>query len=212
MALSVFQGAVVFPADRTGLLSTYRLIGSLASEQTGVFSDASRDFVNVLRAADIGRRSGGGPCRQINRILEEYVLGGALEFDPDRESAGLRYTVEGGPTVGIESAASLVRSLAGLYCYFQVSALPQDFIIMDEPEMNAHPEAQLRLMEFFAKLVQRDFRVLLTTHSPYMLDHLNNLIAFSKVPVSRRGEIPLRHRSSLAPTMYLFINSQRKER
>jgi hypothetical protein len=207
MALGVFQGAVVFPAERKGLLSTYRLIGNRTAEQSGVLSKASRDFVGLLNDADVQRRSPGGSCRNINRILEESVLSGALEFDPDRESSGLNYTVAGGPTVGIESAASLVRSLAGLYCYFQVSALQQDLVIMDEPEMNAHPEAQLRLMEFFAELVRQDYRVLLTTHSPYLLDHLNNLIALSRIRDGDRGEIPGKYPGSLEPddvAVYLF--------
>jgi hypothetical protein len=140
-------------------------------------------------------------------LLEKAVLDGGLAFDKSRESAGLTYTIAGGPAIGVEAAASLIRSLAGLYCYFRISALEQDLIVMDEPEMNAHPKAQLRLLEFFAELVRKRFRVLLTTHSPYMLDHLNNLIAVSKTPATRRQALAINPNAAIDPddvAVYLF--------
>ena len=42
--------------------------------------------------------------------------------------------------------------------------------------MNLHPEAQAKMTEFLAMLVKAGLRVLITTHTPYMLDHLSNLI------------------------------------
>ena len=210
MALSVFQGAVAFPAERNGLLSAYPLIADRAGQEGASLSHASEDFVRLLRNADRERRSGGGSCRYINKILEKAVLGGALAFDPSRESGGLMYTIANGPTVDVEAAASLIRSLAGLHCYFYSPALEHDLIVIDEPEMNAHPEAQLRLMEFFAELVRRRFRVLLTTHSPYMLDHLNNLAAMSTIPLQARQDLVREYGQGIDPNhvaVYEFSES-----
>ena len=195
LAIGVFQGSFALPAERNGLISTYKF--PVPSEAQGALNHASQDFVNLVKIADGRRLSGGGPCHEINRILERMVLGGVLSFGPEAEPSRMTYTVEGGPTVGIVAAASLVRSLAGFYCYFQHRALPQDLIIVDEPEMNAHPEAQLRLTEFFSALVQQQFRVLITTHSPYIVDHLNNLVAMWRVPVEKRKEIPIASSNAL---------------
>src|SRR5207302_4802587 len=38
------------------------------------------------------------------------------------------------------------------------------------------PEAQVKIMEFLTILANAGLRVLITTHSPNMLDHLENLI------------------------------------
>ena len=51
-----------------------------------------------------------------------------------------------------------------------------ELLIIDEPEMNLHPEAQARFMEFLAMLVHAGLHVLIMTHSPYMVDHLSNLM------------------------------------
>lgn len=42
--------------------------------------------------------------------------------------------------------------------------------------MNLHPKAQAQLTELLAMLVNAGLRVLVTTHSPYIVDHLANLI------------------------------------
>jgi hypothetical protein len=42
--------------------------------------------------------------------------------------------------------------------------------------MNLHPESQVKLLEALAILVNLGVRVLLTTHSPYLMSHLNNIV------------------------------------
>ena len=42
--------------------------------------------------------------------------------------------------------------------------------------MNLHPAAQLKIIEFLAMLVNAGLHVLITTHSPYVIDHLVNLM------------------------------------
>ncbi|MDJ0549306.1 MAG: AAA family ATPase, partial [Microcystis sp. M49637_WE12] len=51
-----------------------------------------------------------------------------------------------------------------------------DFLVIDEPEMNLHPESQVKLLESLAILVNLGVRILLTTHSPYLMAHLNNIV------------------------------------
>jgi hypothetical protein len=45
--------------------------------------------------------------------------------------------------------------------------------------MNLHPEAQAQLTELLALLVNQGIRVVLTTHSPYIVDHIGNLVEAS---------------------------------
>ncbi|OJT23271.1 hypothetical protein BO221_20625 [Archangium sp. Cb G35] len=55
--------------------------------------------------------------------------------------------------------------------------------------MNAHPQAQVALTEFIAALVNAGVRVVLTTHSPYVVDHLNNLMEASRAAAEKREEL-----------------------
>jgi len=80
----------------------------------------------------------------------------------------------------------MVKELSPLALYLRYLAKPGELLIIDEPEMNLHPEAQVKMIEFLAILVNAGLKVLITTHSPYVVDHLTNLIKAHEV---EKGEI-----------------------
>ncbi|MEN0048928.1 MAG: AAA family ATPase [Bacteroidota bacterium] len=73
-------------------------------------------------------------------------------------------------------ASSTANQLALFYIYLKFWAIPkQNFLIIDEPEINLHPENQLQLLNLLMKFANRnDNKVLITTHSTLMADAVNN--------------------------------------
>lgn len=51
---------------------------------------------------------------------------------------------------------------------------PYNLIIIDEPENHLHPEWQLKYAEMIIELIKNDISVVLSTHSPYMLQALRH--------------------------------------
>lgn len=112
------------------------------------------------------------------RILEQKILSGNVDFstpEPDPQRDILFHPLEN-VALEIPIASSMVKELVPLVFYLRYSARPDELLIIDEPEMNLHPEAQVKMIEFLVMLVNAGLRVLITTHSPYLLDHLSNLI------------------------------------
>jgi hypothetical protein len=65
---------------------------------------------------------------------------------------------------------------------------PSRLIYIEEPEAHLFPSAQGMLLEYLVSLVSRDKlnrRMLITTHSPYVLAKLNNLITAGQVSRTR---------------------------
>jgi hypothetical protein len=113
---------------------------------------------------------------QLAEILEQHILGGKVDFstnDPGVERK-IHFTI---PQTSLEvtAASSSVKELAPLVICLRYLVKPGDLLFIDEPEMNLHPQAQARLMEFLVMLVNAGLNVLFTTHSPYLVDHLVNL-------------------------------------
>ncbi|MDB9393555.1 AAA family ATPase [Microcystis aeruginosa] len=75
-------------------------------------------------------------------------------------------------------ASSSVNQLTILYLYLKYWAKEKNnFLMIDEPEVNLHPENQIRLMDILVQFVtEHDNRVLITTHSPILTDILNNYV------------------------------------
>lgn len=72
--------------------------------------------------------------------------------------------------------SSTVKSLASLSFFLRHTAQKGNFIIIDEPELNLHPNNQVKIARFLARLVNEGFKVMISTHSDYILRELNSLI------------------------------------
>jgi predicted ATP-dependent endonuclease of OLD family len=53
-------------------------------------------------------------------------------------------------------------------------------IIIDEPEMNLHPDNQILMARFLGRLVNEGFKIITSVHSDYILREINNLIMLTK--------------------------------
>lgn len=88
----------------------------------------------------------------------------------------------------IHLTSSAVKTLSSLVFYLKHSAQGNDLIIIDEPELNLHPDNQIRITRIFARLINKGFRLIISTHSDYIIRELNNLIMLSS-PNIEIGEI-----------------------
>jgi predicted ATP-dependent endonuclease of OLD family len=113
---------------------------------------------------------------QLAEYLETEILEGRVDFDDSKQSNELVFQMEDGAKLELTISSSMVKELAPLVLYLRYLAKQSDWIIIDEPEMNLHPTVQIKLTEFLALLVNAGLHVLITTHSPYIVDHLANLM------------------------------------
>jgi AAA ATPase domain len=110
-------------------------------------------------------------------ILEDFadIIGGEYKFNEHNE---LYYSpkISSGMRLSIYESSSAVRSLLDLGFYLRIIARPGSLLIIDEPELNLHPENQRRIARLLARLVNIGIKVFITTHSDYIIKELNTLI------------------------------------
>jgi AAA15 family ATPase/GTPase len=80
----------------------------------------------------------------------------------------------------MDESSSAVRSFLDIGFYLRHVAEPGDLLIIDEPELNLHPENQRRVARLFARLVNLGIKVFITTHSDYIIKELNTLIMLNR--------------------------------
>lgn len=78
--------------------------------------------------------------------------------------------------LSMDESSSAVRSLLDIGFYLRHEAKLGDLLMVDEPELNLHPENQRRVARLFARLVNLGIKVFITTHSDYIIKELNTLI------------------------------------
>ena len=78
--------------------------------------------------------------------------------------------------IPLHLASSSARGLSDLYFFLRHVARRNHLLIIDEPEGHLDTANQIRLARLLARLVRTGLRVVLTTHSDYLVKELNNLV------------------------------------
>ncbi len=113
-------------------------------------------------------------------ILDDFqdIIGGDYRVNKNDE---LYYVPKGKKIrLSLDTSSSAVRSLLDIGFYLRYEAEPGDFIMIDEPELNLHPENQRRIARLFARLLNIGIRIFITTHSDYIIRELNTLIMLNQ--------------------------------
>lgn len=76
----------------------------------------------------------------------------------------------------MDESSSAVRSLLDVGFYLRHVAQPSDLFVIDEPELNLHPENQRRIARLFARMMNLGIKIFMTTHSDYIIKEFNTLI------------------------------------
>ncbi len=178
----------VLPVEREHLVQIFPWL--LTNDVRFPMPRAHVDFcylMNEYLMNEARGRSDASPEGSELRAALHEVLGGRFRFaGPERDLVFEPSDDGAEQPIPIKAAASLGKSLAGLDLFLG-SAGPGDVLIIDEPEMNAHPRAQVALVELFALLVRAGVQIVIATHSPYILDHLSTLIEASRLDDEQRA-------------------------
>jgi len=79
-------------------------------------------------------------------------------------------------TIPMYFASSATKSLIELYFYIKYTAKEGDVLIIDEPELNLHPDNHRYITRLLSHLSNKNINIFITTHSDYMIKEFNNLI------------------------------------
>ena len=135
-----------------------------------------RRSIDFIRNLDSISKVDGELFKLHPEIIEEFqeIAGGTYKASKE----GLYYYPNMSKTtkLSIGESASSVRSLLVIYFYLRYVAKPGQIFMIDEPELNLHPECQRRFARLLAKLVNYGVQVFITTHSDYMVKEFNTLL------------------------------------
>lgn len=128
----------------------------------------TKDLTRKLFNSDTFRIS--EEFKVINEIIEEAIQGN-FYYDKKQKDFILERNKKPIPSMDI---ASGIKSLGMIDILVKNNILNiGDILILDEPEINLHPEWQKLYAEIICKLVEFGIKVLVVTHSPYMVSALH---------------------------------------
>lgn len=204
--------AFYLPADRTGVMHAHSvvvsaMIGSAPMTGlrpasgppmlSGVLADFLRQLIELDRPlywpARLRHRFHRGPRSGLDKQIEEALLEGEIRVDRSEtvDYPHFTYQPKGWKDpLSLMRASSMVSELAPVVLYLRYLVAPGSVLIIEEPESHLHPAMQVEFTRQIAALVSKGVRVMLTTHSEWVLEELANIVRRSELPEADRKGLP----------------------
>jgi predicted ATP-dependent endonuclease of OLD family len=205
-------GSLYFlPASRSGIYNGMNSLGSFIAELSrnkamltrkiefqGVSEPISDYYLMVtnirLRESEI--------LAPVYKGIEEKILGGLISYKPNRNALTYRpnnvdYDFE---MTGVSSMVSEISSIVALLKYIIFSepsirrarnVVNKAVVFIEEPEAHLHPENQCKLVEMLAELYKYGIKLIMSSHSNYIFNKLNNLVLSKKISQEKYSPIVL---------------------
>ena len=192
--------AFYLPADRTGVMHSHQVVvstliqsataaGRRPSVSVPLLSGVLADFLDGLIGMSRPTRKS---SIDLADVLEQNLLAGAVRLDSSETGypSFVYRPVSWDSDLPLTRTSSMVSELAPVVLYLRHCVEPGNVLIIEEPEAHLHPALQARFARELARLVHAGVRVVLTTHSEWILEVLANLVRMSELSEGQRKGIP----------------------
>lgn len=175
--------SVYLPASRTGYLQTYKSLSNQAilkdyhsdkREDENELSPLIRVFITQLNSHKKYEEN------DFSTFIEEFIMKGQVNIFEDNNS--IDFTLKDGQSVNVNYVSSTVSELIPLVVFLKRGLIQKDgLVVIEEPEAHLSFENQKLIAKLIALLLKENIKVLITTHSDFLIYELNNLIMKDRI-------------------------------
>lgn len=175
------------PAARSGIIQSHQVVASsvianaslagLKQIEIPTLSGVIVDFMQKIILYEESESSE-NKVSHLSNTIESDVIKGQI-ISPSSQSGYpvfLFHPFDIKKEIRLTQASSMVTELAPLIMYLRGYVQPGDTLIIEEPEAHLHPGAQADMAVILARLIRAGVKVIITTHSDWLLQEIGNLI------------------------------------
>lgn len=192
-----FENVYFLPASRSGIYAGMNAFGSIVAELSknrayftrkiefpGISEPISDYFIalsNIKIKANLG-------LEKIYSAIEDNILKGKVTFEKNKNA--LVYKPNNIDALyEMTEVSSMVSEISPIVAFlkyiisaeFRKGKRNKSILFIEEPEAHLHPNNQIMLIEIFAQLINMDVKLIMSSHSNYVFNKINNLILANKL-------------------------------
>lgn len=155
------------------------------SKMRSRYAEPIQDNIDIIRAYDQFNKDESflrENTEQYTPIFDtlESIIGGGFKSDngqvlynPKKENNKDEFFLP------VYLASSSIKSMFLIDYYINHLAKKGQLLVIDEPELNLHPDNQRKMAALIVRLINSGIKIIITTHSEYIVREVNNRIMLS---------------------------------
>ena len=203
------EKAFYFPASRTGFVLAFdEIVSGVLRDRFGGLPTTTKlteptiDFISDFADIKSNKFRDGDKSsfhyhnyakfylEKIFNFIENRIVKGKIIEDKNSQNYTQFYMqTNNAEKLDLHLTSSSTVELLPLVIFLKhFSTLKDKLLIIEEPEAHLHPKAQVEMARLLVMLVNSGAKVLITTHSDYILNELSNCIKLSSTSDEKRAE------------------------
>jgi predicted ATPase len=185
------SNSIYLPASRTGYLQTYPILANQAIIKTynGVENEKQhklslilQDFILKLNMITKIKDT------EFNKFIEKNMIMGKVSLSEKDNS--INYKTNDGIDIDINFLSSTISELMPLIIFLKKGFISQNsLLIIEEPEAHLSFKNQKLMASLIAIFLKHNIKVLITTHSDFLITEINNLILKNSINSLKKENI-----------------------
>lgn len=170
--------SVYLPASRTGYLQTYKtLLKEAMFEEFSLDKKGDKNHLSIIIKFFITQLNNNTDFEEneFSKYIEENIMNGKVNIYKD--NSDIEFRLNNGDSIDLNYLSSTVSELIPLVVFLKRGLIKRNgLLVIEEPEAHLSFKNQRLIARLIALLVKKNIKVLITTHSDFLIYELNNLI------------------------------------
>jgi len=169
--------SVYLPASRTGYLQTYRTLANNAIFKNYDVDDKNHNHLSIIVRFFISQLNNNTSFtnNEFSDFIEKFIINGDVNIYKDNNN--IEFQLSNGKQIDLNYLSSTISELIPLVVFLKRGLIRKNgLIVIEEPEAHLSFKNQKLIAKLIALFLQNNIKVLITTHSDFLIYEINNLI------------------------------------
>lgn len=165
------------PASRTGYLQTYKHLASIAINNLSSVEMTKNNQLSLLTTWFLSQLNNATSYNssKLTDYIEKTILHGKVNLFENNNN--IEFELDNGNKVDINYLSSTISELIPLVVFLKRGFIVKNgMLVIEEPEAHLSFKNQKLMASLITLLIKENIRVIITTHSDFLIYELNNLI------------------------------------